>query len=110
VAGLSGAGKSAFIRCLNRLENPTSGRVLAGGRDLASLGRAELLEARRGMKMVFQSFNLLTCRTVRDNVAFPLQIAGFPKKAVRDRTSELVGAGGPLRQGRGLSGPALRRP
>jgi D-methionine transport system ATP-binding protein len=90
VVGLSGAGKSTFIRRLNRLENPTSGRVLVGGRDLTSLSPAELLEARRGMGMIFQSFSLLTCRTVRDNVAFPLQLAGLPKIAVLDRTTELL--------------------
>ena len=90
VVGLSGAGKSTFIRCLNRLENPTSGRVLVGGRDLTSLSPAELLEARRGMGMIFQSFNLLTCRTVYDNVAFPLQIARHPKAFVRTRVAELL--------------------
>jgi D-methionine transport system ATP-binding protein len=90
VVGLSGAGKSTFIRCLNRLENPTSGQVVVAGRDLTSLSPAELLEARRGMGMIFQQFNLLTCRTVRGNVAFPLEIAGRPKAAVRERVAELL--------------------
>lgn len=90
VVGLSGAGKSTFIRCLNRLENPTSGTVVVGGRDLTSLSPAELLEARRGMGMIFQSFNLLTCRTVRANVAFPLEIAGRPKGEVKGRVKELL--------------------
>jgi D-methionine transport system ATP-binding protein len=90
VVGLSGAGKSTFIRCLNRLENPTSGTVVVAGRDLTSLSPAELLEARRDMGMIFQSFNLLTCRTVRGNVAFPLELAHRPKAAIRERVAELL--------------------
>jgi D-methionine transport system ATP-binding protein len=90
VVGLSGAGKSTFIRCLNRLENPTSGTVVVAGRDLTSLTPAELLEARRGIGMIFQSFNLLTCRTVYGNVAFPLEIAGQPKAFVKSRVAELL--------------------
>jgi D-methionine transport system ATP-binding protein len=90
VVGLSGAGKSTFIRCLNRLETPTSGSVVVAGRDLTSLSAAELLEARRGMGMIFQSFNLLTSQTVFGNVAFPLQIAGTPKARVKERVAELL--------------------
>jgi D-methionine transport system ATP-binding protein len=90
VVGLSGAGKSTFIRCLNRLENPTSGTVVVAGRDLTSLSPEELLVARRGMGMIFQSFNLLTCRTVSGNVAFPLEIAGRPKAEVKERVAEML--------------------
>jgi D-methionine transport system ATP-binding protein len=90
VVGLSGAGKSTFIRCLNLLESPTSGAVVVGGRDLTTLTQAELLEARRGMGMIFQSFNLLTCRTVYGNVAFPLEIAGKPKAFAKKRVAELL--------------------
>ncbi|MDR2443580.1 MAG: ATP-binding cassette domain-containing protein [Deltaproteobacteria bacterium] len=90
VIGLSGAGKSTFIRCLNRLETPSSGQVLVAGRDLTTLSRAELLEARRSMGMIFQSFNLLSSRNVWANVAFPLQMDGRPKAFIRQRVAELL--------------------
>ena len=90
VIGLSGAGKSTFIRCLNLLERPTSGTVLVNGRDLTSLTQAELLEARRGMGMIFQQFNLLTSRTVYGNVAFPMEIAGKSRADIKARVAELL--------------------
>jgi D-methionine transport system ATP-binding protein len=90
VVGLSGAGKSTFIRCLNRLEKPTEGRVLVGGRDLTLLSEVELREARRGIGMIFQSFNLLSSRTVAGNVAFPLEAAGRSRWDVRTRVAELL--------------------
>ncbi|MDR3135695.1 MAG: ATP-binding cassette domain-containing protein [Deltaproteobacteria bacterium] len=90
VIGLSGAGKSTFIRCLNRLEVPTSGSVVVDGRDLDSLSREELRGFRRNMGMIFQSFNLLSCRTVAGNVAFSLEVAGKSKPEVKARVSELL--------------------
>ncbi|MDR1656592.1 MAG: ATP-binding cassette domain-containing protein [Deltaproteobacteria bacterium] len=90
VIGLSGAGKSTLIRCLNRLETPTSGRVVVAGRDLTTLNDSELLEARRGMGMIFQSFNLLSLRNVWSNVAFPLEMAGRPAPIIHQRVAELL--------------------
>jgi D-methionine transport system ATP-binding protein len=90
VIGLSGAGKSTFIRCLNRLEVPTSGSVVVDGRDLSELSREELRAFRRDMGMIFQSFNLLSSRTVAGNVAFSMEVAGKPRKEVKARVAELL--------------------
>ncbi|MFI2371418.1 methionine ABC transporter ATP-binding protein [Streptomyces sp. NPDC018833] len=82
VIGRSGAGKSSLIRCVNLLERPTSGTVTVAGQDLTALaGRGrraskDLREARSRIGMVFQHFNLLSSRTVKDNVELPLEILG----------------------------------
>ncbi|WP_436736092.1 methionine ABC transporter ATP-binding protein [Streptomyces sp. BBFR102] len=82
VIGQSGAGKSSLIRCINLLERPTSGTVTVDGTDLTALaGRGnragrDLRRARSRIGMVFQHFNLLSTRTVRDNVELPLEILG----------------------------------
>ncbi|KGP91645.1 methionine ABC transporter ATP-binding protein [Pontibacillus chungwhensis BH030062] len=97
VIGYSGAGKSTFIRLLNRLEDPTSGEIVIDGEDIASLKAGSLRKARQEIGMVFQHFNLLWSRTVRENIAFPLEIAGTPKKERQERVDELiklVGLGG----------------
>ena len=82
VIGQSGAGKSSLIRCVNLLERPTAGTVTVAGQDLTALagpgpraGR-ELRTARSRIGMVFQHFNLLSSRTVQDNVELPLEILG----------------------------------
>jgi D-methionine transport system ATP-binding protein len=83
VVGRSGAGKSSLIRCVNLLERPTSGTVTVAGQDLTALaGRGrraakELREARSRIGMVFQHFNLLSSRTVKDNIELPLEILGM---------------------------------
>ncbi|WP_269854959.1 methionine ABC transporter ATP-binding protein [Streptomyces sp. RPT161] len=83
VVGRSGAGKSTLIRCVNLLERPTSGTVEVAGTDLTALaGRsrranAALRSARSQIGMVFQHFNLLSARTVQDNVELPLEILGI---------------------------------
>jgi D-methionine transport system ATP-binding protein len=76
VIGRSGAGKSTLLRCINLLERPTAGRVVIDGVDLTTISGARLREVRRGMGMIFQQFALLSSRTVRDNVALPLELAG----------------------------------
>lgn len=68
VIGSSGAGKSTFIRCINRLVEPTSGRILLDGTDLVGLDRAGLRAARRRIGMIFQEFNLVERLTVMENV------------------------------------------
>ena len=90
VIGLSGAGKSTLIRCINRLEAPTSGQVVVDGRDILSLNDRELRLARQQMGMIFQHFNLLATRTVSANVAFPMEIAGRPKNEIKSRVAELL--------------------
>jgi D-methionine transport system ATP-binding protein len=91
VLGQSGAGKSTLIRCINRLETPTSGQVLVDGRDLTSLSPAELRQERQKIGMIFQHFNLFQSRTVAANVAYPLEIAGWPKDRIRARVAEMLG-------------------
>ncbi|QCP54257.1 glycine betaine/L-proline ABC transporter ATP-binding protein [Trinickia violacea] len=83
VMGLSGSGKSTLVRLLNRLIEPTSGQVVLEGRDIAPMSTLELRAVRRKkMAMVFQSFALLPNRTVLDNIAYGLEVAGL-KKAER---------------------------
>jgi len=90
IVGRSGAGKSTLIRCVNLLERPDAGRVETMGQDMLALGTAALLEARRGIGMVFQHFNLHSRRSVADNIAFPLEVAGMPAAARRARVAELL--------------------
>ncbi|WP_165087654.1 methionine ABC transporter ATP-binding protein [Neisseria yangbaofengii] len=88
--GYSGAGKSTLLRLINLLERPDSGRVLVGNQDLMALNGAQLRQARQNIGMVFQQFNLLSNRTVADNVAFPLEIAGWPSEKIRARVAECL--------------------
>ena len=80
VMGLSGSGKSTMVRHINRLIEPTSGRIEVLGQDVLSLGEGDLRRLRAAqIGMVFQHMALFPHRTVRDNVAFPLQVQGQPK-------------------------------
>ncbi|CAL9402026.1 methionine ABC transporter ATP-binding protein [Streptomyces griseomycini] len=96
VIGQSGAGKSSLIRCVNLLERPTSGTVTVDGQDLTALaGRGpragrELRRARSRIGMVFQHFNLLSTRTVQDNVELPLEILGTSGKERSRKALELL--------------------
>jgi D-methionine transport system ATP-binding protein len=91
IVGSSGAGKSTLVRTINLLERPSEGTVHVGGADVTR-HRGEALRAmRRGIGMVFQHFNLLHARTVFDNVAFPLVVAGQPREAIARRVPELLG-------------------
>jgi D-methionine transport system ATP-binding protein len=90
IVGESGAGKSTLIRLVNLLERPDGGRVVVGGQDLTGLTPAALRQARRGIGMVFQHFNLLSARSVYRNVALPLEIAGLPAAAIRARVDPLL--------------------
>ena len=90
IIGRSGAGKSTLVRCINLLERPTAGQVLFEGRDLCTLGGAQLRQARRSMGMIFQQFNLLMQRTALDNVCFPLELVGTPRAEARKRAQELL--------------------
>ncbi|WP_210499754.1 methionine ABC transporter ATP-binding protein MetN [Vibrio crassostreae] len=90
VIGSSGAGKSTLIRCVNMLEAPTSGEVIVDGIDLTKLSKSELSEARRNIGMIFQHFNLLSSRTVFNNVALPLELAGKDKAIIEAKVSELL--------------------
>lgn len=90
VIGESGAGKSTLIRCVNLLERPNSGEVWIDGQNLMELSPSKLTSARRNIGMIFQHFNLLSSRTVFDNIAFPLELNHTPKTKIKNRVYELV--------------------
>lgn len=90
IIGLSGAGKSTLIRCINMLEKPTAGQVIVGDREITALSRQELRLARQKIGMIFQHFNLLSSRTVFENVKFPLEIAGVSGNSANKRVAELL--------------------
>ena len=90
IIGLSGAGKSTLIRCINMLEVPTGGQVFVDGKELTAMSNQELRQARQSIGMIFQHFNLLASRTVRDNVAFPLEIQGKSKAEITRKVDELL--------------------
>ena len=91
IIGHSGAGKSTLARLINLLERPTGGRVLIDGEDVTALDAAGLRDHRRKTGMIFQHFNLLSSKTVADNVAFPLKLAGWSsRKDIQTRVKELL--------------------
>ena len=90
VIGYSGAGKSTFVRLLNRLENPTEGSVVIDDKEMTHLKGKSLRVARQDIGMIFQHFNLLWSRTTEENIAFPLEIAGIPKEERLKRVQELI--------------------
>ena len=90
VIGMSGAGKSTLIRCINRLDVPTGGEVIYRGQDVLKMSRPDLLKLRRKVSMIFQQFNLLMQRTVGENVRYPLEIAGLPRREADKRVMELL--------------------
>lgn len=90
IIGQSGAGKSTLIRCINMLEPPTSGEVIINGKDMTKHSARELREARKKIGMIFQHFNLLSNRTVYQNVAFPLELANIPKEEQKERIEEML--------------------
>ena len=94
VIGKSGAGKSTLIRCINMLERPTGGSVVVDGEELTTMPERQLRDARKKIGMIFQHFNLLSSRTVYDNIAFPLELAGKNAAEIAaavDPLLELVG-------------------
>ncbi|MFP4430298.1 MAG: quaternary amine ABC transporter ATP-binding protein [Spirochaetota bacterium] len=91
VMGLSGSGKSTFIRCLNRLIEPTAGEILIDGEDVMKLDHEKLREVRRyKMSMVFQNFGLLPQRNVINNVEFGLEISGMDKEQRRQKAADAI--------------------
>lgn len=90
IIGLSGAGKSTLVRCINRLEEPTSGKVFVNGEEITAMNEEQLRKARQNIGMIFQHFNLLSSRTVYGNIAFPLEIQGMDKASIKKKVDPLL--------------------
>lgn len=90
VVGFSGAGKSTLVRCINRLEEPDSGKVFIGETEITALSKRELATKRRKIGMIFQSFNLFDAKTVFENIAYPLELEKAKKKDIQKRVDELL--------------------
>ncbi|SJZ35987.1 methionine ABC transporter ATP-binding protein [Sediminibacterium ginsengisoli] len=90
IIGSSGAGKSTLIRCVNLLEKPDSGQVLIRGKDLTTLDSKSLARERKKIGMIFQHFNLLSSRTVFENVALPLELEHVHKTEVSRKVTALL--------------------
>ena len=90
IIGYSGAGKSTLVRLVNALEPATSGRITVDGRDLTEMPERELRGIRLGIGMIFQQFNLFGSKTVWQNIAYPLKVAGASKAEIAARVAELL--------------------
>jgi len=90
IIGASGAGKSTLIRCINMLERPTKGTVTVDGQDFTALTEQQLREERKKIGMIFQHFNLLSSRTVYQNIAFPLELANCSKQKIDTEVMHLL--------------------
>lgn len=90
IIGLSGAGKSSLVRCINRIEDPTSGDIFIADTNILKLNGKALREARQGIGMIFQNFNLLSSKTVYENIAFPLRLQKLNKEQVHNRVMALL--------------------
>lgn len=90
LVGRSGAGKSTLLRMVNGLERPSAGKVIVNERDVGAASDASLRRIRREVGMIFQHFNLLASRTVAENIALPLEIAGEDRAKIAPRVTELI--------------------
>ena len=90
IIGFSGAGKSTLVRCINLLEKPTAGKVTVDGQELTALNEKELRLSRKKIGMIFQHFNLMRSRTVRQNVAFPLKKSSLSKEEKNQKIDSLL--------------------
>lgn len=90
IVGYSGAGKSSLLRCINLLERPTSGKITVDGVDLTKLDNKRLRQARLKIGMIFQHFNLVSQKTVAENIVFALKASKTPKNRIEKRVDELL--------------------
>nr|WP_231713648.1 methionine ABC transporter ATP-binding protein [Arthrobacter sp. zg-Y916] len=90
IIGYSGAGKSTLVRLINALETATSGDITVDGRQVTGVPERQLRQLRLDIGMIFQQFNLFNSKTVRNNVAYPLRVAGRSRAEIAARTAELL--------------------
>ncbi|RYF74954.1 MAG: ATP-binding cassette domain-containing protein [Comamonadaceae bacterium] len=90
IIGRSGAGKSTLLRAINMLERPSGGQVLIDGQDIGLHDEDALVRLRRRIGMIFQHFNLLSAKTVCQNVGLPLRVAGVSRAAIERRVDEVL--------------------
>ncbi|ENX43287.1 methionine ABC transporter ATP-binding protein [Acinetobacter sp. NIPH 2100] len=90
IIGKSGAGKSSLIRTLNGLEAIDTGSILIHQQNIAELSHAELIKTRQKIGMIFQHFNLMSAKTVWENVALPLRIAAYDKAEIEQRVNDVL--------------------
>jgi D-methionine transport system ATP-binding protein len=90
IVGMSGAGKSSLIRTLNGLQKPTSGEVYVDGENITNISGKQLRDIRKKIGMIFQHFNLISRKTVGQNIEFALKIQNYPKENRKARVKELL--------------------
>lgn len=90
IIGKSGAGKSSLLRIFNGLESISDGHVYIVDNNVASLNQAQLRQLRQGIGMIFQHFNLLSSKTVQDNVALPLRVAKVSQADINKRVAKVL--------------------
>ena len=91
IVGLSGAGKSTLVRVINLLQKPSSGQVLIDGKDITKLSRYDLRKTRLKIGMIFQHFNLISGKTIYENIEFVLKANNYPKEKRKEKINELLG-------------------
>lgn len=90
IIGFSGAGKSTLVRCINGLESPDAGDVVVDGRNIQNLSSKQLRDLRRKIGMIFQNFNLMPSRTVRQNILYPLSKSRLSRAEKEEKVRELL--------------------
>lgn len=90
IIGKSGAGKSSLLRLVSLLESPDSGTVYYGDKRVDNLSKKDLILQRRRTGMIFQNFNLFSSRTAGKNIAYPMEIAKYPKEKIKARVKEML--------------------